>query len=232
MVLYRDMAKCTDLRPHGQWGFSAALSDLPKIVAMVTMVMDHIGWIFFPENDLWRIVGRVSFPVFAWYAAAGYTRTSNLQKYLLRILAVGLISQIPYAIALAQAGGVFGLNILFTILLGLLTVYAWEKRRAVLLAVILLLSFTPVIDYQWYGVLLILFFYIFRLSLIKQLTAFICLTFFFGFFWGLQVYAVFALLLFFVPGRNRQFRLPRYFFYVFYPGHLLLLTVIFWYLRV
>ena len=70
--------------------------DLLKIVAMVTMLMDHLGVIFFPEVDWLRTIGRLAFPLFAYFIAQGFRYTRSRPRYFLRLLVFGLISQVPY----------------------------------------------------------------------------------------------------------------------------------------
>lgn len=69
-------------------------------VAMATMLVDHIGLVFFPEDPAWRIIGRIAFPIYAYMIALGLTRTRNRKKYFLRLAMLAAISQIPYMIAL------------------------------------------------------------------------------------------------------------------------------------
>lgn len=50
-----------------------------RLLAMLTMLIDHIGVIFFPDDIILRIVGRLAFPLFAWGIARGYRYTSSLK---------------------------------------------------------------------------------------------------------------------------------------------------------
>lgn len=52
--------------------------DFLKIFALVTMLIDHVGWFFYPENDWFRVIGRMSFPV--WIFLIGYARTRDIPK--------------------------------------------------------------------------------------------------------------------------------------------------------
>ena len=62
------------------------------------MLIDHIGAVFYPQVTLFRIIGRIAFPIFAYQIGVGYKNTKNLRKYLLRLLLVGIISQVPYSL--------------------------------------------------------------------------------------------------------------------------------------
>ncbi len=70
-------------------------NDTLKIIAMITMLVDHIGVLFFPGITLFRTIGRIAFPIFAYQIALGYTYTHDRNKYGKRLLIFAFISQIP-----------------------------------------------------------------------------------------------------------------------------------------
>ena len=102
-----------------------------KWLALITMLIDHIGAVIGEEvftswNLLWlyqllRTIGRISFPIFAFFIAEGWYYTSNKKRYTLLISLFALISQPIYYFAISN--DVFALNILFTFLLSLLIFY-------------------------------------------------------------------------------------------------------------
>ncbi|MFK8186098.1 MAG: TraX family protein [Phormidesmis sp.] len=102
-----------------------------KIIAAVTMLVDHIGALFFPEQLIFRVIGRISFPLFAWLAAQGQAHTQNLLFYLIRLLLLGVISQPIYdqALHLAEPSYSFQLNILFTLALGVAFISVLKAAR-------------------------------------------------------------------------------------------------------
>ena len=53
-----------------------------KIIAVVTMVVDHVGMLLFPGNIMFRVVGRVSFPLFCFLIVEGFYHTKDIKKYL------------------------------------------------------------------------------------------------------------------------------------------------------
>lgn len=87
-----------------------------KLLAALLMVVDHTGAILFPDLQILRLIGRLSFPLFAWLLVQGETHTRQVGKYALRLLILGLISQPIYIVAFQ----VYTPNILFTLLLGLI----------------------------------------------------------------------------------------------------------------
>lgn len=75
-------------------------SEAVKIIALVTMLIDHIGYIMYGHIDtgvynVLRGIGRISFPLFAFLIAEGFFYTKDEKKYLLRIMSFAFISEIP-----------------------------------------------------------------------------------------------------------------------------------------
>ncbi len=200
-------------------------SEWLKIIGIVTMVIDHIGHIFYPDVLLLRIIGRLTFPIFAYQLAVGMDRSSNRGNYLFRLLLFAMIAQIPYTLAI----GVQQANILFTLLLAglfILSGKTWVKLLT------LLLPFLVPIDYGFMGMVLVLAFYYtinrkWSYAIIYPLFAMIGLTIQMS-FW-IQLFSILTLAIIYTLTRwenIKAIRIPKYYFYVFYPGHLLLLWII------
>ena len=120
------------------------------------MLIDHIGAVFFPELLL-RIIGRISFPLFAWGIARGYKYTRNIKMYALRLLLLAVVSQLPYA----WLFDTINLNIGFTLLGGLLALKLYDSKISIGILSMLVISYYLNFDYGVYGVLTVMFFYIF-----------------------------------------------------------------------
>ena len=71
-----------------------------KIVAMVSMLLDHMGLLFFPDAEIFRILGRIAFPIFAYMIAEGCRYTKNRAKYLGMIGGMAIVFQIVYFVAM------------------------------------------------------------------------------------------------------------------------------------
>ena len=61
-----------------------------KALAMVSMLLDHVGLMLLPEWNFLRILGRLAFPIFAYMIAEGCRHTKNRRKYLLTLLIMAL----------------------------------------------------------------------------------------------------------------------------------------------
>lgn len=69
-----------------------------KLIALLTMTIDHLGYLFFPDQEWMRAVGRLTMPVFGYAIARGFYYTSNKNKYLSRMGILAVVSQIPFMI--------------------------------------------------------------------------------------------------------------------------------------
>ena len=198
-----------------------------KLIAMAAMLIDHIGAVFFP-GALWlRIIGRLSFPLFAWGIAMGSRRTRNWKRYAARLLIIALVTQLPYYLLFRTEYW----NVCFTLLSGLLALRLMDLRSkplkiAGLLSILALVHFLN-FEYGIYGVLTIMVFYYYKddnfLPLYQGLLS----------LGGVLIYRLHEIQLlsaassFLIPVLEREdFPLKRWVQYGFYPIHIILLLVI------
>lgn len=207
-------------------------NDFLKLLAVMAMTIDHLGALIFTDFIILRLIGRIAFPIFAYETAVGFEHTSNIYKYMLRLIIFSIVSQPIYDIAF-RAGS---LNIGFTMLYGVVVLYFWnrEKLRYKAIATILIIGSVAFsqLEYGWYGVVMIFLFHLYRLkpkySNYSQIVLNVVSILFGGFI--LQGFAVFAL-----PFIHKKWEvnvvLPKYFFYVYYPAHLIVITIIMYAIR-
>lgn len=96
-----------------------------RILACVTMLLDHIGFCF-PRLHFLRYAGRLAFPIFVFLIVNGYTHTSSRPRYALRLLLMAVISQIPFALFCHYEGVFESFNVFFTLLCALLAVWGTD----------------------------------------------------------------------------------------------------------
>lgn len=96
-----------------------------KIIALISMFLDHLGLIIMPQFGFLRILGRLAFPLFAFFIAEGFRHTRNRKKYFFQIFILGLICQAAYFIA---EGGMY-LGVLLTFSVSLLLIAALEDIK-------------------------------------------------------------------------------------------------------
>jgi hypothetical protein len=99
--------------------------DSLKIVGILIMIIDHVGMLLFPQIIVLRVIGRLAFPIFAYYLTEGYAHTSNFGKYLFRLFAFAILAQFPFYLAT----GTTRLNVFFSFFVGLLAIHAYKKRK-------------------------------------------------------------------------------------------------------
>lgn len=202
-----------------------APDDTLKLIAMVTMLIDHIGYLFFPDQIAWRMVGRLSFPIFAFLTARGVRLTRSKPRYLLRMLLYGGISQLPYQYFVPH-----GLNIFFTLAAGLVLILCVSHPKLpVKLLALPVLGSAWFLDYSYglYGLLIILAFHVFYHQPLWMIAALSGLSWYYWSETGvtLQALALAALPLIYANPRF-GLRLPKHLGYLFYPGHITLLLLI------
>ena len=202
------------------------------------MLLDHAGMILFPDLVWLRAVGRLSMPVFAYFIAEGMKYTGSAGRYFLRIFLTGVVCQIPYTVVT----GDFHLNILLTFSGSVITIEAVKRIRdakreycytAVLFAVIagvLVLCCFADLDYGIFGVLLPVCAFLPERKSDKLILFTVCLAALCASYAAdgkvIQLYSLLSVfLLMLYNGRRGRYNI-KYFFYIFYPAHILILYAV------
>ncbi len=203
------------------------------------MLIDHVGFLLFPEYDFLRFIGRVSFPLFAFLIAEGFIKTKNVNSYLKRLFIFGIISQVPFFIFDRLAGVAdFNLNIMFSLTLGVIALLLLTSTRNVFLKAfgiigVLAIAYFGQFSYGVYGILTIIASFVFLKRRSAGLTALSILPFletvrlFFMKIFFLQFFAIFSLIPIYFYNGERGKKISRWWFYWFYPVHMLVLSGIF-----
>lgn len=213
-----------------------------KIIACITMLIDHIGMILYPDILILRAIGRLSFPIFCFLIAEGIHYTRNYKKYILRLLLFALVSQIPYYFI---KGSILKLNILFLFIFAVIFIKLIDnfKQNKVLMSILILISGAAItlvdtfnmVNYGWFGVLLIMLFYYLRNNPYKYLLAVILMVLYPSFniiihdditFDIIQYCAVFSVIFLYLYNNQIGKLNLKYLFYYFYPIHISILVII------
>lgn len=198
-----------------------------KKIAITSMLIDHVGAVFFPQYIVFRIIGRLAFPIFCFLLMQGYFHTKNIYKYGFRLFIFSLISEIPFDLAFNNS--IFykeSQNVFFTLLIGLIVIYFCEKRKSMvsklmICAIGMVVAIFLNTDYSLYGILLIFIFYIFRENKIYySFGTIIANIMAIG---NIQMFSVFSLIPILLYNGKKGFGSLKYIFYIFYPLHLLIL---------
>ncbi len=209
-----------------------------KIIAVVSMFIDHIGYGILGKFSYFNYVGRLAFPIFAFQISEGYLHTKNLKKYFFRLFLFAIISQIPFMLFCSIFSNRIGLNIFFTLLLGLTSIYVYDKSKHKSLGLLLsfiigFISETFQCDYGFYGVAIILIFYIFKNNFTYATIFFVIATFIkyltpimeYGYnniYIILFVSTIIPVLLLNTYNEKKG-KDTKYLLYLFYPLHLILI---------
>lgn len=210
-----------------------------KLIACVTMLIDHIGAVFFPHALWWlRIIGRISFPIYCFLLAEGVHHTRSPLKYGLRLLLVALIAELPYDLLFYGRFTWAHNSVMVTLLLGFGAGMAmkycpgWIKYLTFL--PFLLLGDSLGGSYGMYGVALVVLFLLTKdvpHRSAVQLGLMVLLSLRMAGFpgkIGIQIYAIIAMLPIGLYSGEKRYRSKalHWSFTLFYPAHMLLLLLI------
>ena len=199
-----------------------------KIIACVSMLIDHIGaalieggvmhtaatyaqvtavlpWPWHRIDTVLRLIGRLAFPIYCFFLVEGFFHTRDVKKYALRLGAFALISEVPFdrALLLSFYYPAYQ-NVYFTLLLGLIMMVCAQRVEAIWKKLLIAGAFMAAAelihsDYGALGLMIIFLFY--QLHIRTKGTGLSCL----------------------YSGERGRLRL-KWFFYLFYPVHLLILA--------
>ena len=214
-----------------------------KIIAMVSMVFDHVGDLFSPELAWPRMIGRLAMPIFSFCIAEGYIHTSDKSRYLLRMGIFALVSEAPFDLAFEGRLNLTHQNIMLTFFLAIIALMLFDRIRgerqgdtgkfsagrtilgvcaALGMAVIALLLKA---DYTLFAVIAVFLFYVLRDSgqLIRTGAGvgFLAVTRTVGYYCTTGL-SLIPLLLY----NGKKGKGLKWLFYAFYPGHLLILYLL------
>lgn len=218
-----------------------------KYIAFLSMLIDHVNKaLIYPNlnsgiilaiSDLFDVLGRIAFPIFAFFIVEGYFKTKNRTKYLLNLLIFGVISEIPFNMF---TSGVFintrSNNVMFSLALCLITIWTidvlkekmprilWYFVSLIIVAIMCFVAMALSVDYDYHAIIIVYLLYIFYnkpilsvtlgyISIIKEFWAFLG----FGF------------ILMYNGERGKQSKILNY---CFYPVHLLILGILRMYLNI
>ncbi len=209
-----------------------------KLLAMVSMVFDHVGDNFFPDQVWMRVIGRIALPIFAFCVAEGFCHTRDKKRYLLRMGLFACISEVPFDLVTAGKLLEFGhQNIMASFFWAILALLCFEavtgpspSRGRFALGVGVLLLFVAAslplgLDYNMVAVGLICIYYLLRHKALALRNAvamvYHALLRNVGIYW----FGLLGFLPIFLYNGQRGKGL-KWLFYGFYPGHLLLIYLL------
>ena len=228
-------------------------SNALKYIAALTMLIDHVGYILFPRVVILRIIGRISFPLFAFMIAKGCRHTRNRLKYLISVATLALVCQIGMFAAFRSLD--MGAPVTFTF--SIMMIWAMQSMKATFFSkcriikklfsaalfigtvgVTFVANYFLDIDYGFFGCLLPVFAALPHKPKCDEypsgwdkvdklpvcvLTFTVGLTMLCYFSNTLQWWSLLAIIFLLFYSGKKGKRNTKYFFYIFYPAHLALL---------
>ena len=241
------LGKMIDMDKYGLTTFSL------KVIAVLSMLIDHIGLFFLRDYEeiywICRAIGRLSFPLFCFILVEGYFHTKNRMEYAIRLGVFAFISEIPYNLMYGRLIYLEKQNVMFTLFIGFMVIWALDliigyavKYPKIILdkigmnlmniiletvVIVLGLAMAGFLEttYSYPGVMLIIAFFVLRKNWLGQ----VAVNGIFNiamFDLNVQWVGVFSLLPMALYNGKPGCRKGKYFFYWFYPVHLVVLITI------
>jgi len=224
-----------------------------KILALITMTIDHIGAFVFKDIIILRVIGRIAFPIFTFLYVESYIHTSNRKNLMIRTTIAAVLGQVLLSLSGSNLVGIF-----FLFSLGWIAFELIDKGLVWAVPLIMLTAEYFKVDYGWYGIATLVLFYLLRGKRKQQCVSFVLLTAlflispffdpsywpyittimqrFFSEYWVffIEGFAVLALIpIYFYNGQmGKRFEsksartFEKYFYYVYYPVHIALLAIL------
>ena len=211
-----------------------------ELVAVVSMIIDHVGFVFFPEMIIFQIIGRLSFPLYAYLIALGYSRTKNSIIYFFFFFLLAIVSQWFFNYLISP----IKLNVCFTLSFSIISLIVFESNRInkvlklFLYILILFLALLLGCEYGSYGILLVLLFHLYirnqhdktyKIYAITSIILLIIVSMFVFSFSIIHLYSILSLPIILLTPKNIQkikVNSIKHINYLVYPLHLLIMFLI------
>ncbi len=207
-------------------------------IMMIAMTIDHIGLYLLPQYSVFRIIGRIAMPIFAFTLAEGFIHTSSRQKYFMRLGILAVVSELVFIALRHYTGHVLSINVVMTFVLGFIAMLCAERGGINWLGVAALAVAAYLFDFE-YGapaiILIVAYYFICNLRDF-HVTYAITLTIATGLFafatainshWWLQAYSALAIIPLALYSGEKGRRIPYRLNYFYYPAHLLVILAIY-----
>ena len=218
------------------------------IIAMIFMLCDHM-WATILDYEWLTCIGRIAFPIFAFLITEGYIHTSNINKYIKRMVIFAIITEIPFNLMVSASPIYpFHQNVLWTFVISLLTLkyLSFDNTKNIFKSILIILlaiiiATVTMCDYFGAGVMMVVGFYIFRKSKFLQLLMMIYVNMIliqgysypidiagYTYYFPQQGFAVLSLIFIWLYNGKQGYHAKwfKIFCYAFYPLHMLILYIL------
>ncbi|NLK95182.1 MAG: conjugal transfer protein TraX [Clostridiales bacterium] len=220
-----------------------------KYIAIIAMLIDHIAMFFIPVSApvgfIMRVIGRITAPIMCYFIVEGYYYTKSKKDYGLRLLLFAVISQFAYSFSHYNKIFTFDFSMIFTLLLCFLMLLAEENidnkvLKYIVIGCLFILSFFG--DWGIFAPIWVLIFFKYREDKNEKIKGYIIVSVllvmsniifalvnnykWYSALWQLGVFIAVPLLLLYNGQSGRRNSFNKWFFYIFYPVHLIILGII------
>ena len=218
------------------------------IIAMIFMLCDHM-WATILDYEWLTCIGRIAFPIFAFLITEGYIHTSNINKYIKRMVIFAIITEIPFNLMVSASPIYpFHQNVLWTFVISLLTLkyLSFDNTKNIFKSILIILlaiiiATVTMCDYFGAGVMMVVGFYIFRKSKLLQLLMMIYVNMIliqgysypidiagYTYYFPQQGFAILSLIFIWLYNGKQGYHAKwfKIFCYAFYPLHMLILYIL------
>lgn len=203
-----------------------------KMIALISMLLDHVARIFLPHLYILKMVGRLAFVLYSFLLVEGFVHSKNLKRYFIRLLVFAVLSEIPFDLAFYGTWlEASHQNVFFSLTAGLLSLFVVSSKKLAsdlkVLYVVGLVTLCNILrfDYYYLGVFQVLCFYAYRSSVVKKFLTVGILNVFYMFRISIQSVAVVGFLPIYVYN-GKEGKKTGLLYYTYYPLHLLIYWVI------
>ena len=218
------------------------------IIAMIFMLCDHM-WATILDYEWLTCIGRIAFPIFAFLITEGYIHTSNINKYIKRMVIFAIITEIPFNLMVSASPIYpFHQNVLWTFVISLLTLkyLNFDNTKNIFKSILInilaiIIATITMCDYFGAGVMMVVGFYIFRKSKLLQLLMMIYVNMIliqgysypidiagYTYYFPQQGFAILSLIFIWLYNGKQGYHAKwfKIFCYAFYPLHMLILYIL------
>lgn len=226
-----------------------------KLIAIVAMVIDHTAWgfveMFSVQGQVMHVLGRLTIPIMCFFVAEGYRKTSNLRKYVERMVLFSIVTMVPFYLFFGDEYG-YRQNFFFDLTLALLALIVADSKKLnkavkVLLLVVVIATSAIIGGWPVFPIMLVLSYYYAKsfkqicfcvagsvVAVEATLIPIILLNQKYGFspqyaHWKWYEWLYFFGFILALPllkqynGERGKYPIGRYFFFYFYPAHFMVL---------
>lgn len=225
-----------------------------KLIAIIAMTIDHVADLLFPGmpnnllSNIFHIIGRLTAPIMFFFICEGFYHTKNLKKYIIRLFIFAIISHFAYCFSFGinfipfHNGNIFNqTSIMWTLFWSVIALYIFygenklkECHKWILLILLNLITFPS--DWSSIGLMIILSMYPHRGNLNKQIKNMMFWTFIYmivSFIFVNKVYGIIQIFVILVypllklyDGSKGKIKWLKWFFYIYYPLHLIVIGIL------